>query len=123
MDEITEVWVFVPDTDRRYAISNYGHLMMNGKKVAGWKKVTTVLDGTIKKPICSFRDSRIGWLVMLDKKPRFFARDDLMALFNLIPTKVDTSLDEELKARRDAGYAEWLKKKESGKTGDAEAAE
>ena len=110
MAEMTEVWIPVPGTDHRYEISNFGHLKKVAKKVRGWNKTIVELDVEIKTPLCSFRDSKIGWLVMLDKKRVFFSRDDLIELFCGVPVRIDTSLDDELKARRDAGYAEWLKK-------------
>ena len=111
MDEVSEVWLFVPDTERRFAVSNYGHLMQVAKKVSRRGKVFAIPDGEIKRPCCSFKSGSVGWKVTFDKHNRFFARAELLALFKGIPLRVDTSLDDKLKAERETMIRGWLERK------------
>ena len=110
MEEISEVWIFVPETGGRFAVSNHGHLKQVARKRSRFGKVDVVLDGQLKHLSCSFKDRELGWLVNFDSRSHFFKRDELLAMFKGIPLQVDTSEDDECFATRDAGYAEWLKK-------------
>ena len=116
MDEVAEVWMFVPDTDERFAISNYGHLKQVARKVSRFGKVLTIPDGKLKPLYCTFKDGTFGWKVAYDNRNRFFARNELLALFNGIPMRVDASLDAKLKGERDTRYEEWQKKKVARET-------
>ena len=109
MAEMTEVWMFVPGTGERFAVSNHGHLKQVARKRSRFGKIDVVLDGQLKRLMCSYRDSEFGWLVSYDNQSHFFGRDKLLALFKGIPLQVDTSEDAECKASRDAGYDDWLK--------------
>ena len=105
----TEVWIFVPGTDDRYAISNLGHLKMLGRKRRCGRLTRMYLEPAMRELKCFFEDGKFGWIVVLDNAKRYFYRDELMKLFDGYPTDVDTSRDAECRAAREAGYDDWLK--------------
>ena len=111
MEEISEVWMFVPETDERLAVSNYGRLEQVMRKRARRHTVRIYKDGSMKKLSCAFKTGEIGWYVCIDGEQRFFTREKLLALFKGIPLAVDTSGDASLVEHYEANYETWLKEK------------
>lgn len=99
-----ECWIDVPGTDGRFEASNRGRLRMIGKKVRHCRKTHVVLEIAVRGLVCDYKTGRLGWWVYFDGEKRFFARDELVALFPERFRDVDTSRDEELRRLREETF-------------------
>ena len=91
MNDISEVWLEVPETAGRYMISNKGHLKQMGKRQRRGKHEVMVFSNKISPIVSGYISGKLGWYVYMDNQKHFFCRDILMSLFKGIPIELDKS--------------------------------
>lgn len=108
MNDTHEYWIFVPKTQRRYAVSNKGQLMKVARKRRYARKI--ILEGCLELvPIVSdYKSGALGWYAWFDGESHFFKRDELMELFPQQLLDIDRSMDEAAIAKREATFNEAL---------------
>ena len=97
-----EFWIPVPDTERRFWVSNFGHLLKMARKKRRCSKLFLEFCDEPRPLVADYKSGVIGWYAFYDGENHFLPRDELM---NLIPPNlrnVDTSRDDEaLKLMKD----------------------
>lgn len=109
MNDRFECWVFVPGTDRRFAVSNLGRFMKVARKrrKASAMAMEAILETV---PVVSdYKTRTLGWYAYYDNQNHFLARDGLMALFPKELVDVDTSQDKAALAKRNDTFREVLR--------------
>ena len=95
MEQMTEAWIDVPETDGRFQISNKGHLRRIAKKKRLHKETMLVFEIAPVKMVADYKTGMFGWYVYFDNDKHFFERDKLMELFGSIPVALDQEEERE----------------------------
>ena len=108
MKDQKEYWMFVPGTEKRFAVSNLGHLMKVARKRRCARKI--ILEGCLEvMPLISdYKTNALGWYVWFDGANHFYARDELMKLFGEEVLAVDHSMDQSAIERREASFKDGI---------------
>ena len=104
MEQMTEVWVDVPETDGRFQISNKGHLRRIAKKKRLRNETLVIFEIAPVKMVADYKTGAFGWYVYFDNDKHFFERDKLMELFGSIPVAVDPEEEREALEVRQQGF-------------------
>ena len=104
MEQMTEAWIDVPETDGRFQISNKGHLRRIAKKARLGKKTYVVHDVMPLSLVADYSTGTIGWYAVFDNKKHFFERDKLMELFVAIPVALDPEEEKKAIEAREQGF-------------------
>ena len=108
MMEKKECWFFVPETDNRFAISNFGRLMKVAKKRLVLRRTQVIAVFEILPLVASYKTGVLGWYVYYDNEKHFLARDELVKLIPDEVLKVDHSMDQAAIEKREATFnPEW----------------
>ena len=104
MEQLTEVWIDVPETDGRFQISNKGHLRRVGKKKRRRKKTIVIFEIAPVKMVADYKTGAFGWYVYFDNDKHFFERNKLMELFVSIPVALDPQEEKKAIEAREQGF-------------------
>ena len=104
MEQMTEAWIDVPETDGRFQISNKGHLRRIAKKKRLHKETMLVFEIAPVKMVADYKTGMFGWYVYFDNDKHFFERDKLMELFGSIPVALDQEEEREALEVRQQGF-------------------
>ena len=104
MEQMTEAWIDVPETDGRFQISNKGHLRRIAKKARLGKKTYVVHDVMHLSLVADYSTGTIGWYAVFDNQKHFFERDKLMELFVSIPVALNPEEEKRAIEAREQGF-------------------
>ncbi len=104
MEQMTEVWIDVPETDSRFQISNKGHLRRIAKKKRLRKKTVVISEIAPVKMVADYKTGTFGWYVYFDNVKHFLERDKLMRLFVSIPVFLDPMEEKKAIEAREQGF-------------------
>ncbi len=104
MEQMTEVWIDVPETDGRFQISNKGHLRRIAKKKRLHNETIVIFEIAPVKMVADYKTGAFGWYVYFDNDKHFLERDKLMELFVSIPVELDTEEEREALEVRQQGF-------------------
>ena len=103
-NNLSEVWMDVPGFSN-YQVSNKGHLRKMTRKATTGKKTREGYSVKRVELSATRVSSRLGWFIFPNERKTFLGRDDLLSLFNGVPTEPD--------AEEERTVLEWCKLRRS----------